>query len=134
MENVQIQPEIDTRSLLQNMAQMPVIELEKFIHEVNALIRRKKTQDKDYRERVLLEKISQTVLDKKKIDRHHVLVEKLEADTLTESEHTEFMDIANHEEKLRNKRVKYLIELAQLRAISLPQLMENLGLIPVNHG
>ncbi len=131
---MQIQPEIDTRSLLQSMAQMPVTELENFISEVNALIKRKKTQDKGYRERVLLEKINQTVLDKNKIDRHHILVEKLEADTLTETEHAEFMLIANHEEKLRNRRVKYLIELAQLRAVSLPQLMDTLGLTPVNHG
>jgi hypothetical protein len=131
---MQIQPEIDTRSLLQSMAQMPVTELENFISEVNALIKRKKTQDKGYRERVLLEKINQTILDKKKMDRHNILVEKLEADTLTETEHAEFMLTANHEEKLRNRRVKYLIELAQLRAVSLPQLMDTLGLIPINHG
>ena len=131
---MQIQPEIDTRSLLQSMAQMPVTELENFISEVNALIKRKKTQDKGYRERVLLEKINQTILDKKKMNRHNILVEKLEADTLTETEHAEFMLIANHEEKLRNRRVKYLIELAQLRAVSLPQLMDTLGLMPINHG
>jgi hypothetical protein len=134
MENIQIQPQIDTHSLLHNMAQMPVMELENFIHEVNALIRRKKTQDKGYREGVLLEKINQTVLNKKQIDRYHILVEKLEADTLSEAEHTEFMLIADHEEKLRNRRVKYMIELAQLRNISLPQLMVTLGLKPVNNG
>jgi hypothetical protein len=37
------------------------------------------------------------------------------------------------EEKIRNKRFQYLIELAQLRAISLPSLMQQLGLNAFNH-
>jgi hypothetical protein len=109
------------------MAQMPVIELENFIHEVNALIRRKKKQDKTGLDSILLDKINQTVLDKKKIERYHVLSYKLEADTMTDAEHAEFMRLATLEEKLRNQRVKYLIELSQLRGVSLTQLMNNIG-------
>lgn len=134
MENIQIQPELDTRSLLQNMAQMPVIELENFIYEVNALIRRKKTQDKSGRESFLLDKINQTVLDKKKTERYHVLSYKLEAETMTDAEHSEFMRLATLEEKLRNQRVKYLIELSQLRDVSLPKLMLTLGLKSNDNG
>lgn len=131
MENMRFQSKND---FTHSIANLPIAELEFYMQEINALIRRKKTQDKDGRERILLEKINQTVLDKKKTDRYHILFEKLEADTLSEAEHAEFMDLANHEEKLRNRRVKYMIELAQLRAVSLPQLMETLGLKPVNHG
>jgi hypothetical protein len=43
------------------------------------------------------------------------------------------MQLANQEEKLRNQRLKYLIELAQLRAVSLPQLMIDLGLKTVHN-
>ena len=59
---------------------------------------------------------------------------KLEAETMTDAEHAEFMRLATLEEKLRNQRVKYLIELSQLRAVSLPQLMVTLGLKSKNNG
>lgn len=91
-------------------------------------------EDKDRRERLLLDKINQTVLDKKKKERYQLLVVKLEADTISEIEHAEFTKLADLQEKLRNQRVKYLIELAQLRGIYLPQLMTTLGLNSVAHG
>ena len=115
-------------SLLPNMAELPISELEIYLIEISALIRRKQTTDNSVRERVLLDKITQTVLSKKKIQRYKELVEKLEFGSLTDAEHAEFMHLASHEEKLRNQRVKCLIELAQLRAVSLPQLMMDLGL------
>jgi hypothetical protein len=133
MENLQSEI-IDTRSVLRGMAQMPVQELEQFLQEVSALIRRKKNQDKDGRERLLLDKINQTVLDPKKKERYLSLVYKLESDTISDIEHAEFMRLATLQEKQRNQRVKYLIELAQLRAVSLPQLMHTLGLNSMAHG
>jgi hypothetical protein len=42
--------------------------------------------------------------------------------------------LVEEEETLRVERVKYLIELAQLRNITLPQLMEKLGLKKNKHG
>jgi hypothetical protein len=38
------------------------------------------------------------------------------------------MDIIAEEETLRLQRVSYLVELAQLRKVTLPQLMIDLGL------
>jgi predicted O-linked N-acetylglucosamine transferase (SPINDLY family) len=134
MEEILIQSKIDTRSILHGMTQMPVQELETFLQEVSALIRRKKTEDKEGREGLLLEKINQTILDKKKKERYQSLVVKLEADTISEIEHAEFTKLADLQEKLRNQRVKYLIELSQLRAVSLPQLMNSMGLNSIAHG
>jgi hypothetical protein len=67
-------------------------------------------------------------LSKKKAQRYQILVEKLEFGSITDVGHAEFMQLANDDEKLRNQCLKYLIELAQLRAVSLPQLMVDLGL------
>ena len=67
-------------------------------------------------------------MNKKKTQRHHELVYKLEFESITDAEHAEFMRLANQAEKLCNLRVKYLIELAQLRAVTLPQLMIDWGL------
>ena len=124
---------IDTQSLLQNVAQMPVPELEKLVKDINALLRRKKTQDKTFRERQLLHKINCTVLNAIQTARYQVLVEKLELSTITETEQIEFEALAHEEEKRRNQRVKYMLELAQIRAVTLPQVMASLGLIPLTH-
>ena len=126
-------PTIDSQSLLRDADRMPVTELERFLKDINALLRRKKTQDKALRERHLLHKINRTVLNAIQTERYHILVEKLELGTMTDTEHSEFGLLADHEEKLRNQRVKYMIELAQLRDISLSQVMTSLGLIPLNH-
>ncbi len=61
MEVVSIAPQTRPLSLPPNMAEMPVSELEFYLIEISALIRRKQTTDKDFRERVLLDKISQIV-------------------------------------------------------------------------
>ena len=124
---------IDTQSLLRDADRMPVTELERFLKDISALLRRKKTQDKDLRERQLLQKINSTVLNTAQIERYHALIEKLALSTMTDEEHDEFDILGNKEEKLRNQRVKYMLELAQLRAVSLTQVMESLGLKPLAH-
>jgi hypothetical protein len=124
---------IDSQSLLRDADKMPVTELERFLKDINALLRRKKTQDKTLREGQLLHKINKTVLDAEKAARYQVLIEKLELGTMSDAEHLELDILGNQEEKLRNQRVKYMIELAQLRAVTLPQIMESLGLIPLAH-
>ncbi len=124
---------IDSKSLLRDADKMPVAELERFLIDINALLRRKRTQDKTLRQRQLLSKINHTILDSTKSERYQILVEKLELRTMTDAEHTEFENLANQEEKLRNQRVKYMIELSQLQDVSLPQVMESLGLTPLVH-
>ncbi len=130
MEEVSI---IDTQVLLRDVDRMPITELERFLKDINTLLRQKKTQDKDMRERQLLHKINRAVLDDTKVERYHELTEKLELGTMTEAEHSEFELLATQEEKLRNQRVKNMIELAHLRGITLPQVMKSLGLIPMSH-
>ena len=124
---------IDSKSLLRDADKMPVAELERFLIDINALLRRKRTQDKTLRQRQLLSKINHTILDSAKSERYQILVEKLELGTMTDAEHNEFENLANQEEKLRNQRVKYMIELSQLQDVSLPQVMESLGLTPLVH-
>ncbi len=119
---------MDTQSLLSNADQMPVTELEAFVQQLNALITRKKTTDKSLRDTILLDKINQTVLDKAKRERYQSLIYKMEMETISDVEHAELLKLVEQEEKIRVKRLTYLIELAQLRNISLPQLMKNLEL------
>ena len=134
MTKIQVQSEIDTQGLLLGISQMPLNELAYFVNEINALITRRQVQDAGKQEKILLSKINQTALPSKKAERYAFLVQKLEADTMSETEHAEFMLLVAQEETLRNERVKYLIELAQLRNMPLLTLMEKLDLNTVNHG
>jgi hypothetical protein len=118
---------MDAQTLLKDVSQMPLLEMERFVQSVNALITQKKTTDKTYRERFLLGKINQTVLAKEKIERYQLLVRRLEVETISDVEYTEFMALTDLEEQIRLERMTYLLELAQLRSITLPQLMTNLG-------
>ena len=122
---------IDSQSLLNNAAQMPVLELERFLREANALLFRKKIKDKKLRERQLLYKINSTILNSFQIARYHTLSEKLHLGTIEDIETLEFEELANQEEKLRNQRVKYMIELSQISETTLLQVMERLGLTPI---
>jgi hypothetical protein len=113
---------------LPSVSQIPVNELEYFVRELNALITRRKENNKEYRDRALLSKINQAVLPKGQTERYVSLHLKLENETISESEYQEFMELVAKEELLRNERVKYMIELSQLRGVSLPQVMNSLGL------
>jgi hypothetical protein len=124
---------IDSQSLLRDADRMPVNELERFLKDINAMLRRKRTQDKDLRERQLLHKITTAVLDTVQRERYYVLIEKLELGIMTDDEHVEMDILGNKEEKLRNQRVKHMIELAQLRAVSLSEVMVSLELKPLVH-
>lgn len=119
---------MDAQALLKDVSQMPLLELERFVQAVNGLITQKKTTDKSYRERFLLRKINETVLGIAKTRRYQLLVQKLEAETISDAEYTEFMQLADNEEKIRYERLTYLVELAELKSITLPELMDSLGL------
>jgi hypothetical protein len=128
MTKLQVQSEMNTQTLLLSIAQLPLNELESFVNELNRLLTRKKTEDIVKKDKILVSKINQTALPLPKIERCNVLLQQMEFASLTESEHQELMSLVEEEETLRVERVKYLIELAQLRNITLPQLMEKLGL------
>ncbi len=119
---------MDAQTLLKDVSQMPLPEIESFVQALNALITQKKATNKVYQERLLLRKINETNLGEQKTKLYQNLVQKIEMETITDSEYAEFMQLAEEEELIRCERLKYLVELAQLRSITLPQLMDNLGL------
>jgi hypothetical protein len=130
MSKIQIQSEIDTQSLLTGVSEMPVQELESFVRELNALITRKKTKDIAHREKILISKINRTVLEKSKAETYQKLILQSETVAISIEDNNRLLELVTEEENLRNERLKYLIELAQLRNIPVIQLMNNLGIVP----
>jgi len=115
-------------------SELPLKELERIAQALNAAILLKKSAGHKQSEGQLLRQINATALKDEERSRYCLLAEKLEADTLTETEHPEFMALVSKDEKLRNKQLKLLIVLSQLRNVPLLQLMETLGLIPAPNG
>jgi hypothetical protein len=132
MSKIQIQAEMDTATFLQGAALMTVRELEHFIAELNGLMVRKKTKSKIRQEKRLLALINQHVLAPNERQRSQELAILLEAETISDDCYQELLLLLEKEERLRNERVKYMIELSQLKAISLSQVMQDLGLTPLN--
>ena len=95
---------------------------------------RRQTLDVHKQEKNLLSNINKTAFPRKKAERYAFLADKLEPNTLSDAEHTEFMDLVTEEEALRNERVKYLIQLAQLRNMPLLKLMDSLDLNHLANG
>lgn len=128
MQKISVQTKDNVKSYLNKISKMKVSELEFFAQELNSLITRKRSKSKKHRIGKLYELINKTVLDENKQVLFDLLAEKLQNQTMTEAENKIYLKIAEEEENLRNQRVIYMVELAQLLEISFGELMEELGL------
>jgi hypothetical protein len=59
---------------------------------------------------------------------YHALIAKRQAETLTQTEHQQLIATSDRLEKLNVQRIQALIQLANLRHQSLPELMQSLGI------
>ena len=128
MTKMHIQSDNNVKSLIGGFTNMPLQDLESFIKELNALAIKKRIADKGKSDKSLLLKINRAILPEEKMERYTFLQEKMEVENLPESEYQELLILVNQEEKVRNKRFQYLVELSQLRTIPLIELMNRLGL------
>ena len=122
--------EINIKTYIQNFTQFKIEQLEAIIKELNLLLYRKKRKNDNYDERLLISKLNKTVLSKEKRALYRLYSQKVEEETITSAEKLEFDNLLDEAELLRNERVRILIDLAQIRSVSLPTLMKDLGLNP----
>lgn len=64
--------------------------------------------------------------------RFRELRDKLNAETLTEEERQEFIQLYAQVEGKNAERIRYLGELSRLRGVSLPEIMTQLGIGPIS--
>jgi Rad3-related DNA helicase len=106
--------------------------LDTFIEHILSLRVQRKTSDKQKEEADLLQKINKS-LSIQEIDRFNFLNEKHSEEDITEQEYAEYLVLIKKIEKLNVKRLKYLISLAQLRNVTVLEVMKQLGLSnPIN--
>lgn len=121
---------IDT--LLKAAAQLDASELERFISELLALRARRSISDLSREESVLLQQINKG-LPPDVQQRYDTLRNKLSEETIAPDEHQELIALNDQIEEADAERVKALTDLAQLRNISITELMDELGILPPSY-
>jgi hypothetical protein len=128
MTSVQItsQVNIGLDQLLSGVSQLETPDLEQFVGQINALLAQRKVPS-PRRETELLELINQGLPEAIQ-SRYDELQAKLQDETIAPDEHEELLALIDPVEQATADRLRSLIELSQLRQVSLDELMTQLGI------
>jgi ERCC4-type nuclease len=107
-------------------------ELDRLIHQVAVLRVSRKSQVLPEEEAQLLQQINQGIPTDLRAQ-YQVLRAKCEAETLTEPEHHSLIQMSCQIEQLGAQRLEAMATLAQLRQVSLTELMQSLGIQPATY-
>lgn len=119
-------------SLLDAVGKLPPDELNAFVEQVIRLRAQTIAPSLGRRESELMQLVN-AGLPPPEAARYRELKERRDAELLTPSEHAELLELSDRMEELNADRISALAELAQLRRLSLRQLMDQLGIPVVSH-
>lgn len=114
-------------NILRAAERLPMSELTTLVQDLLHLQARQQAPILLLDEAELLQQINQGLPAEQQM-RYEQLIEKRLAETLTPVEHQELTQLNQIVEQLNVARLKNLIRLAQLRQITLPQLLSDLGI------
>ncbi|MEW6127986.1 MAG: hypothetical protein AB1757_13180 [Acidobacteriota bacterium] len=120
---------IETDQLLVAASQMSSTELEQFVNKLFAIKVKKGAPSLPAKELELLQKINQG-FPPATFTRMQNLIAKRQSRTISDKELQELIGITDEVERVNVERIKYLIELAALRNLTLDKLMDQLGIKP----
>ena len=129
MPTIQIEADLSSDQLLSAARQLPRREFDQFVRRVLSLRAERGAPILPAAESELLLKINHPVPDDLQ-RRYDELLARRDTRTLTSEEHEELLALTDQVELLEAERMRRLIELAQLRRITLDELMDQLGLQP----
>jgi hypothetical protein len=118
--------------LIKAANQLNETDLNQLLHQIVVLRARRKTTILPEEEAELLLKINQGIPSDLRTS-YQILREKREAETLDDQEYESLIQLSNQIEQMGAQRLEALANLAQLRQVSLLDLMETLGIQPVNY-
>ena len=125
-------PKLNPEQILEQMGQLALSDLEQVMNKGYYLLAEKKAPHLSKRETELFLEINDG-FDEVFWYRYKELREKLEDETMTPTENEEFLKMNEEVEAKNVIRLRSVAELAQLRQMSIPDLMNQLGLIK-QHG
>ncbi len=129
MASVQVSPpKLNPEQILEQMGQLALSDLEQVMNKGYYLLAEKKAPHLSKRETELFREINDS-FDEVFWHRYKELREKLEDETMTPTENEEFLKMNEEVEAKNVIRLRSVAELAQLRQMSIPDLMNQLGLI-----
>ncbi|HOY20083.1 MAG TPA: hypothetical protein PLC89_22405 [Haliscomenobacter sp.] len=132
MSNVKAQPpKVGPEQILAEMGQLALEELEQVVHQGRFMIAERKVPHLSKRETELFMEINKG-FDEGFIDRYNELKQKLADGIMTLAENEEFIGLTEITEERNVTRLSCLVELAEIRQTTLPELMAQLGLIKIN--
>lgn len=131
MTTIQIKSEINIEidELLTGVSHLQTSDLEDFLAEVSILLAHRKVSNLPAREAELLQEINRAFPASSQ-QRYDELSAKLRAGTITITEHQELLALIDQSEMFAANRLEKLLELARLRQLTLPELMNQLGIQP----
>jgi hypothetical protein len=132
MPTIQVEAKVTRTDLLRAAQQLPTDELRAFVGDILGLQAQLNAPRLPARESELLLQVNQglpAALDA----RCRELIPKRRNQTLSEEERRELVGLAEQVEQLQARRAAFLAELAQLRHITLAQLMHDLGISAPAH-
>ncbi|WP_272057936.1 STAS/SEC14 domain-containing protein [Nodularia spumigena] len=127
MTTMKVELQLSSDDLLKAVEQLSQADLKQFISQVIALQAQRTAPSLMQQESELLLKINQGISVEIQ-NYYNDLIAKREAETLTDEEYRELLSLTEQIEKQQAQRIEYLVELANLRGISLNALMESLGI------
>jgi hypothetical protein len=129
MSQITIQTQLPFEQLIQTVEQLDSSELEQLIAQAIRVQTRRKVPSLSKEQSILLQQINQSIPPKLQ-ERYDLLITKRRADTLTDDEYQELLELSDRIEAIDVKRLGYLSELAKLRQTSLTALIQELQLQP----
>ena len=129
MTTIHLNSEIDIESVMQGMGKLNNSELENILSRISIMLAQKKAPNLPKQEAKLLLEINQS-LDEALLQRYSCLNQLMQENKLSEEEHQELMQLIDEVELADAKRLKAIVELASLRAITVDELMKQLNIHP----
>ncbi len=122
--------EIAMAELVNSTARLVPQDFDRFLREVYVKRAQDRTTSLPEREAVLLKKIRQNLPEAFQ-KRFAQLRKKRDAETLSEIEYAEYLDLIDTMETDNAEKLNHIIELANLRGIHPNALMQQLGILPL---
>jgi DNA repair photolyase len=132
MPTVKIEAQMSALDLLQAVQQLSQPELEQFIEQIIQVKAQRIAPSLSTKESELLIKINQDLPQELRY-LYQNLIEKRNQEILTESEYQQLLELTEQVEKYQAQRLEYLTQLAQMRQLSLTNLITQMGLKPINN-
>ena len=118
--------------LIKAANQLNESDLNRFLQQVVTLRTQRKASVLSVEEAQLLAKINQAIPATLQ-EQYQRLRTKREEESLTSQEHSQLIELSKQIEQLSAERLEALATLAQLRQVSLSELMSQLGLAPASY-